>query len=115
MLLNNATSAIPDDGTGSTSALLLSDFWGGTVDLVPYPTFTYTCRNRRCTFNASGSFDDNGIASYRWDFGDGTVVTGKKKSRVGHRFPTDANTFTVNLSLTDTGDQTSSTGQVVRF
>jgi len=115
MLLHNSTPAVPDDGTYSPSALLFSNFWDDTVDLVPYPTYSFTCSDRRCVFDAAAAFDDHGITLYQWEFGDGSVVSGRKKSRVGHRFPADVGSYTVTLTLTDTGGQTSSAVQVVSF
>jgi Zn-dependent metalloprotease len=54
------------------------------------------------TVDASGSTDAEGIASYRWDFGDGTEADGVTAS---HTY-TDPGTYTVRLTVTDTGGAT---------
>ncbi len=48
-------------------------------------------------FDASGSSDDDAIASYSWDFGDGTTGTGINPS---HTY-TSANTFIATLTVVD--------------
>ncbi|WP_348700760.1 PKD domain-containing protein [uncultured Maribacter sp.] len=48
-------------------------------------------------FDASGSSDDDAIASYSWDFGDGTTGTGINPS---HTY-TSVNTFTATLTVAD--------------
>ena len=58
------------------------------------------------TFNANGSNDNVGIASYEWDFGDGTTGTGVTTE---HTYP-NPGTYTVTLTVKDaagnTGTQT---------
>lgn len=49
-------------------------------------------------FDGSGSYDPDGvIVSYRWEMGDGTVLTGEK---VHHRYQAPG-TYTVTLTVTD--------------
>lgn len=48
-------------------------------------------------FDASGSTDDRGIASYKWDFGDGTTSTAIATT---HTYE-NAGTFIVTLTVTD--------------
>lgn len=79
------------------------------LDRPPVARFTYSCRSGRCTFDASGSSDDFGIAGYAWNFGDGSNGSG---ATVTHRFPT-GSAFLVTLTVTDTAGQTASTSQVV--
>jgi thermolysin metallopeptidase-like protein/PKD domain-containing protein/nidogen-like len=54
------------------------------------------------TVDASESTDAEGIASYSWDFGDGTEAAGVTAS---HTF-TEPGTYTVRLTVTDTGGAT---------
>ncbi|MFB6235805.1 MAG: PKD domain-containing protein [Halopenitus sp.] len=58
--------------------------------------------NSSVEFNASGSSDNFGIASYEWDFDDGTTATGEV---VSHTF-TETGTYEVKLTLTDEGGNT---------
>ena len=53
------------------------------------------------TFDGSASTDDKGIASYSWNFGDGTTATGVSPT---HKYAT-AGTYTVTLTVTDTAAQ----------
>ncbi len=58
------------------------------------------------TFSGSQSSDPDGtIASYTWDFGDGTIGTGVSAN---HAY-TNAGTFVSKLTVTDNGGKTSST------
>ena len=70
----------------------------------PTARFTYSCNGYACTFNASGSTDDDGIASYAWNFGDGTTGTGQTASRTYAAH----GTYSVTLTVTDTDDATDS-------
>jgi subtilisin family serine protease/PKD repeat protein len=62
-------------------------------------------------FNGSASSDPDGsIASYRWNFGDGTTGTGNAPT---HAYST-ANTYTVTLTVTDNSGATSSASATVK-
>ena len=59
------------------------------------------CPKSTCTFDASGSTAVNGIASYAWSFGDGSItqtVTGSAK--VSHTY-TRKGSYTATLTVTD--------------
>ncbi|HAI44201.1 MAG TPA: hypothetical protein DCM40_41910, partial [Maribacter sp.] len=56
-------------------------------------------------FDASGSSDDDAIASYSWDFGDGTTGSGINPS---HTY-TSVNTFSATLTVVDSEGLTDST------
>ncbi len=69
----------------------------------PQASFTTQCGwQTGCTFDASASTDNTGIASYTWDFGDGTTGTGETTQ---HSYTT-AGTHTVTLTVTDAAGQT---------
>src|SRR5262249_8522354 len=54
-----------------------------------------------CNFDASGSNDpDNGIASYAWNFGDGTSRAVSTLPQISHNYPK-ADSYTVTLTVTD--------------
>jgi lysophospholipase L1-like esterase len=82
-------------------------YWpnGGPVtDNPPTAAFSASCTNLACTFDGSGSSDDNGIVSFDWTFGDDGAATGVTSA---HTFAA-AGTYTVTLSVTDTIGQPAS-------
>lgn len=82
---------------------------GPTPDAPPTASFTASCADLTCTFDASGSTDDRGIASYAWTFGDGGTGAGVTAS---HTFASAA-PYTVGLTVTDTSGQPASLSKVV--
>lgn len=105
-----ATANVLGSMPPSTQNLLLYAAFAG-VDAPPVAAFTYTCRSRKCTFNASSSTDDHGINLYAWGFGDGTVGSGVT---ISHTFPS-GTLFPVTLTVTDTVGQQSFLTREVRF
>jgi PKD repeat protein len=89
-----------DDGNGGTATAAV------TVEVVrvndaPEAAFTFDCTYLRCTFDASSSHDvDGSIASYAWEFGDGSsggdALVTKDYAAAG--------TYTVILTVTDNED-----------
>jgi PKD repeat protein len=76
----------------------------------PTAAFTPTCTNLACTFDSSASVDPDGtIASYAWDFGDGSTSTTAKPS---HSFSA-AGTYSVKLTVTDNRGGTNAITQSV--
>ena len=73
---------------------------GGAVPVNQPPTarFDASCDGFTCSFDASGSTDDESIASYEWDFGDGETAAGQQQ--VEHTYAS-AGTRTVTLTVTD--------------
>jgi PKD repeat protein len=68
------------------------------VNLPPTASFTASNKDLAASFDASASADSDGtIASYAWDFGDGTTGTGVTPS---HTY-TAGGTYTVKLTVTD--------------
>jgi PKD repeat protein len=76
----------------------------------PTAAFTATCTNLVCGFDGSASADPDGtIASYAWDFGDGSTSTSTGPS---HTFAS-AGTYSVVLTVTDNRGGTNSVTQSV--
>jgi PKD repeat protein len=76
---------------------------------LPTASFTASCDELDCTFDASASSDGDGtITSYDWDFGDGTTGTGVNAA---HTYV--AGTYTVGLTVTDDSGATNSTTRQV--
>ena len=82
---------------------------GEPVDNAPTASFADNCSGLDCSFDASGSSDDNGISSYAWNFGDGSNGSGETAN---HTYSADG-TYTVTLTVTDTAGQSDSTSSSV--
>jgi subtilisin family serine protease len=90
---------------GTPNLLLYTLGFGGSTPTNSPPTaaFTYSCIELACSFNGSGSTDPDGtIASYAWNFGDGSTATG---ATVSHSYAS-AGTRNVTLTVTDNGGLT---------
>jgi subtilisin family serine protease len=82
---------------------------GGGTNSPPTASFTYTCTNLSCEFNGTESSDLEGpIASYAWDFGDGTG----SGETVSHTYAADG-TYVVTLTVTDEDGATDASSQNV--
>ena len=102
----NVTLTITTDAGGqeSTSNEVVVE----RVNEAPVAAFTAVCDGLECSFDASGSTDDEGIVSYAWDFGDGDADTGETAT---HTY-SEAGDFTVELTVTDGEGETNSTTRV---
>lgn len=79
---------------------LYTGFIGGgpPPNIPPTASFTYSCIELACDFDASGSTDSDGtIEGYLWDFGDGNGSSGVT---VTHTYSA-AGTYSVALTVTD--------------
>src|SRR6266852_2287647 len=105
---------------GSYSVTLtVTDNAGGTgvqsktvsvINTPPSASFTFSCANLTCNFDGSGSSDTDGtIASYAWNFGDGTNGSGPAAS---HTY-TASGTYTVTLTVTDNAAAAGTTAHAV--
>jgi len=72
----------------------------------PVPSFTISCAENVCTFDARGSTDENAqTLTYSWNFGNGTTAAGPLLTRTY----TAANTYTVTLTAMDEWGATATT------
>jgi PKD repeat protein len=73
--------------------------WTGPGNAAPWAESRISCTAFDCTFDATGSFASDGIASYLWDFGDGTTAGGPIEQ---HTYA-ELRRYPVTLTVTDTG------------
>lgn len=85
---------------------------GGTppVNSAPVASFTFSCTDLVCSFNASASYDSDGsIVNYAWNFGDGSTGSGVTVNRTFAA----AGTYNVTLTVTDNEGATGSQAKSV--
>ncbi|NYH78969.1 subtilisin family serine protease [Actinopolyspora biskrensis] len=115
-LVNNASSdELTGIKRGSPNKLLNVSYLGdgggnpdpdpGNHD--PSASFTSSCGFDGCAFDAGDSTDPDGdISQYHWDFGDGKTGNGVT---VNHSYPAKQGSYTVELTVTDSKDNSDST------
>ena len=83
------------------------------TDQPPVASFTLKCMKATCTFDATASKDDKGIASYAWVFGDASTGTaGKSLVKLTHSYSS-TGTYTATLTITDTAGQKATFSQTI--
>jgi len=105
----NVTLTVTDDGNAMDSAVTSVSVDPGNPDNQPPvadPAGPYVAdEGEELVFDGTGSSDPDGdIASYAWDFGDGTTGSGANPM---HAYAT-AGTYNVSLTVTDDGGLTAS-------
>lgn len=99
------------DNRGGTATATKAQTVAGPPNQAPVATITSSCTYLSCTFDGSTSTDaDGSIASYSWDFGDGSgPATG---ASTAHAFPASGD-YTVALTVTDNKGATHTATKVV--
>ena len=80
---------------------LVGNYTTGAPNVAPTASFTSSCTDLSCNFDASGSSDSDGtISSYSWSFGSSGVTASNTFASAG--------TFSVTLTVTDNDGATDS-------
>jgi PKD repeat protein len=103
------TLTVTDD-RGATASTTRQVTVTAPANQAPTASFTTAVQGLTVSVDGSGSTDPDGtVASYAWNFGDGTTATGRTASRTY----TAAGTYTVRLTVTDNGGATGTTTREV--
>lgn len=108
LLAQDAARGQVSDTRNSPNRLLQISGEGGG-DRPPLAVFEAQCTALYCTFDGSGSYDDQGIQRYQWQFGDGQSGSGEQ---VAHNYA-DYGVKTVQLTVSDSAGQQHTTEQVI--
>lgn len=95
--------------TDFTPATVAGSGGGGTTNSPPAANYTHTCTDLGCTFTDQSTDSDGTIASWLWEFGDGTTSTAQNPS---HTYAS-GGIYTVKLTVTDDDLATGSTSKTV--
>ncbi|TQN37551.1 PKD domain-containing protein [Blastococcus colisei] len=98
------TATVPTSSSRSTAMTVVLAPGDGTppADAAPEAVISSTCAELTCEFDGSGSTDAEGpVASFAWDFGDGTTAT---QPQTSHTFAA-AGEYEVALTVTDAAGQ----------
>ena len=129
ILSSATTGTLTSLGTGSPNRLLRVNGSGGGDVVVPPPSdpappqsttpvasFTSTCQKGNCTFDGSASRDQNGIASFKWNFGDGTSAVSAVNARTTHSYTQRGNYYvTVTLTVVNSAGVASSAQKSIQI
>jgi subtilisin family serine protease len=104
LLATAGNGLITNPGPGSPNKLVHSRlFVTGPSDLPPLALYDFTCGGLSCSFDSNSAWDDNGIVSRSWTFGDGASGSGLI---VSHTYAT-GKVYTVTLVVRDAANQSS--------
>jgi subtilisin family serine protease len=131
---NGTSGALSGLGSGSPNRLLRVNGSGGSITLPPPPppppptetqppvsapnsapaaSFSVSCQKGNCSFDGSSSRDDAGVASYQWNFGDGTS-SAASSPYINHSYNQKGNySVTVSLTVSDAAGLSSTTYKTV--
>jgi PKD repeat protein len=105
----NVSLTVTDDAGNKGTTSQAVTVGAGTADFTFSPTGPTA--GSSVNFNASTSTSADPIASYNWDFGDGTIITTTSPT-TSHTYST-AGAYTVTLIVTDTKSRTANTSKTV--
>ena len=88
------------DDQGAVSAPFTDDVTVTAPNGVPVAAFVPSVTDLSVEFDGSGSSDDGSVASWEWDFGDGSDPVTTTVGSVSHLY-TAAGLYTVSLTVTD--------------
>lgn len=108
LLQDGTSNKLSGIGSGSPN-LLMQIAQGEGVDFPPVASFSYSCNELSCSFDASASSDDQGIQQYSWNFGDGSSAAG---ASVSHTYAAYGD-VTVTLTVSDTTGQQDTDSQLL--
>ncbi|MEO5816905.1 MAG: S8 family serine peptidase [Gemmatimonadaceae bacterium] len=111
-IISTATTNVLRNVPANTPNKLAYTGFTAVTNQPPIARFTVTCPTLQCTFDASTSTDDVGIASYKWTWGNGRGET--RVSPVAKNTFASAGTYTVTLTVTDGSGQANSVSQAVK-
>ena len=107
-----STTALPNFSTSAIPRLVQLEFTPTVADAPPVAAFTWSCQSKKCTFDASGSTDDNGIVSYAWDL-DRDRGNDRRRGVVVKTTYAKGGSHDVVLTVTDAKGQTASVTHTV--
>jgi len=108
--VNTSGPGIDANLWNSRALFLYQDSSGAGAGQAPTASFSSSCGERTCTFDASASGSAGGtITGYAWEFGDGSTGSGVSPT---HTYAADG-TFTVKLTVTSNTQATASTTRTV--